>query len=94
MRAIVEFLVHARILDFASDPRVIVAAAVLFVVALFLRWKAVAISLFVVAALLVVAERSKLAEGKTAMDQDMLMFAVGSLLVIVVLIYLLFIRGD
>jgi len=94
VRAIIDFLINARIVDFASDPRVIVAAAVLFVVALFLRWKAVALSLFAAGALVAVAERSQLAEGNTAMDQNMLMFAIGSLAVIVVLIYFLFIRGD
>jgi hypothetical protein len=47
-----------------------------------------------VAALVAVAKYSRLAEGEAAMDTNMLVFAIGSFLVIVVAIYFLFIRGD
>jgi len=120
VRAIFDFLVETRIMEFVTDPRVVFAAAALFLLSLFMRWKYLAIFLFgagaLVAALFLlslfmrwkylaiflfgagalvaVARYSKLAEGKASMDQNMLVFAIGTFLVAVVLIYFLFIRGD
>jgi len=70
------------------------AAGALFLLSLVMKWRAVALTLFAVAALMAVARYSKLAEGKAAVDTNMLVFAIGSFLVIVVVIYFLFIRGD
>lgn len=94
MREIIDFLINAQVIEFLRDPRVMFAAGVLFLLSLALKWRVVAITLFAVAALVAVARYSKLAEGKTAMDTNMLVFAIGSFLVIVVVIYFLFIRGD
>lgn len=94
MSAIIDFLVNAHILDFAADPRVLVAAAALFLVSLVMRWKVIALSLFGAAALVAVARYSRLAEGKAYMDQNLLVFALGTFLVVVILVYFLFIRGD
>lgn len=71
-----------------------IAAGALFLLSIALKWRVVALTLFAVAALVAVARYSKLAEGKAAMDTNMLVFAIGSFLVIVVVIYFLFIRGD
>ncbi|MGA6994530.1 MAG: hypothetical protein WBX50_11615 [Candidatus Deferrimicrobiaceae bacterium] len=94
MREIIDFLINAQVIEFLSDPRVMFAAGALFLLSLALKWRVVAITLFAVAALVAVARYSKLAEGKAAMDTNMLVFAIGSFLVIVVVIYFLFIRGD
>ncbi len=94
MRSFIDFLINAQFLDFLTDPRVVFAAGALFLVSLFLRWKFVAITIFAVGALVAVARYSRLAEGRTSMDQNMLVFAIGTFLVIVVVIYFLFIRGD
>ena len=94
MRAIFDFLVETHIMEFVTDPRVVFAAAALFLLSLFMRWKYLAIFLFGAGALVAVARYSKLAEGKASMDQNMLVFAIGTFLVAVVLIYFLFIRGD
>ena len=94
MRAIFDFLVQAQIMDFLTDPRVLFVAGVLFLVSLFLKWRIVGITIFAVAALVAVAHYSRLTEGKAAMDRDLLFFSVGSFVVIVVVIYFLFIRGD
>ena len=80
--------------EFLTDPRVIFAAGALFLLSLVMKWRVVALSLFAVAALVAVARYSKLAEGKTDMNTNLLVFAIGSFLVIVVVIYFLFIRGD
>lgn len=94
MRALVDSLINARILDFLTDPRVVIAAGVLFLVSLVFRWRIVAITLFAVGALVTVIHYSRLGEGRVSMDQNLLVFAIGSFLVIVIVIYFLFIRGD
>lgn len=94
MREIIDFLIHAQVIEFLTDPRVMFAAVALFLLSLVMKWKVVALTLFAVAALVAVAHYSKLAEGQAAMDTNMLVFAIGSFLVIVVVIYFLFIRGD
>jgi positive regulator of sigma E activity len=81
-------------MDFLTDPRVLFVAGAVFLVSLFFKWRILAITIFAVAALVTVARYSRLAEGRTSMDQNLLVFAVGSFLVIVVVIYFLFIRGD
>ena len=94
MREIFNFLVHSQVMDFLTDPRVLFVAGALFLVSLFLKWRIVGITIFTVAALVTVARYSRLAEGKTSMDTNLLVFAIGSFLVIVVVIYFLFFRGD
>ncbi len=94
MSGIIDFLVQAHVMDFVTDPRVIFAAAVLFIASLFFKWRILGLTIFAVAALVAVAHYSRLAEGKAAMDRDLLFFSVGSFVVIVVVIYFLFIRGD
>ena len=94
MRAFIDFLVNAQVMDFITDPRVLFITGALFLVSLFLKWRIVGITIFTVAALVTVARYSRLAEGRTSMDQNLLVFAIGSFLVIVVVIYFLFIRGD
>jgi len=94
VREIFDFLVDTRILEYATDPRFVFAAAALFLVSLFMKWRVVALSLFAAGALVAVARYSQLIEGKAALGQNMLVFVIGTLLVAVVLIYFLFIRGD
>ena len=94
MRGIVDFLIDTQILQIASDPRVMFAAGALFLISLVMRWRILALSLFGVASLLAVARYSRLAEGRTSLDQNMVVFVIGSVLVVAVLVYFLFIRGD
>jgi hypothetical protein len=94
LHGIVDFLINTQILQVASDPRVMFAAGALFLISLFLRWRILALSIFGVAALVAVVRYSRLAEGRTSLDQYMVVFVIGSVLVIAVLIYFLFIRGD
>ena len=94
MKEIFDFLVDARVMELATDPRVLFGCGVLFVVAVFMRWKYVLLTLFGVGAVLAVARVSGLSEGRTMMDTNILVFSVGTLLVGVVLIYFLFIQGD
>lgn len=94
MREVVDFLVSARVMDLAADPRVLIACGIVFLIAVALRWKYVLLFMFGTGALLAVTRFSRLSEGHAAVDSNMLVFAVGTLLVGVVLIYFLFIKGD
>jgi len=94
MREIINFLVSARVTELASDSRVLFLAGALLLVAVVMRWKMVLLSLFGIGAVLAVARYSGLSQGNTAMDRNMVIFSVGTLLVGVVLIYFLFIKGD
>jgi len=94
LRGIIDFLIETKILQIASDPRVMFAAGALFLISLVMRWRILALSLFGVASLLAVARYSRLAEGRTSLDQNMVVFVIGSVLVVAVLVYFLFIRGD
>jgi hypothetical protein len=94
LRGIIDFLIDTQILQIASDPRVMFAAGALFLISLVMRWRILALSLFGVASLLAVARYSRLAEGRTSLDQNMVVFVIGSVLVVAVLVYFLFIRGD
>lgn len=94
MREIVDFLISARVMELATDPRVLFAAGALFLVAALMRWKIVLLSLFAIGAIMAVAHYSGLSEGDTSMGRHMLIFSIGTLLVGVVLIYFLFIKGD
>jgi multisubunit Na+/H+ antiporter MnhF subunit len=94
LQGIVDFLIDTQILTIASDPRVMFAAGALFLVSLFMKWRILALSIFGVAAMVAVARYSRLAEGRTSLDQYMVVFVVGSVLVVAVVIYFLFIRGD
>ena len=94
MQEIVDFLVSARVMKLAGDPRVLFAAGALFLVSIIMRWKIVSLSLFGVGAILAIARFSGLSEGQASVDPSMLVFSIGTLLVGVVLIYFLFIKGD
>lgn len=94
MKEMVDFLVSARVTELAADPRVLVACGILFLVAVAMRWKYVLLFLFGTGAVLAIARWSRLSEGHASLDRNMVVFAVGTLLVGVVLIYFLFIRGD
>lgn len=94
MREIVDFLVGTRVMDLAANPGVLIACGILFVVALIMRWKHVLLFLFGIGAVLGIARHTGLSEGYVPVDRNMVVFAAGTLLVGVVVIYVLFIKGD
>jgi positive regulator of sigma E activity len=93
VRQILEFLTSASVMDLAADPRVLFAAAALFVLAALFRWKYVLLFLFGIGGFLTVIRYSH-ARGGASIDDNLVVFSVGTLAVAVVLIYFLFIRGD
>lgn len=80
-------------MELAADPRVLFAAAVVFVLAALFRWKYVLLFLFGVGGILTVIRYTHTGKG-AAIDDNLITFSVGTLAVAVVLIYFLFIRGD
>jgi len=93
VKQILEFLTSASIMDLAADPKVLFAAAVLFVLAALFRWKYVLLFLFGIGGTLAVIRYTHPGRG-AGIDDNLVIFAVGTLAVAVVLIYFLFIRGD
>ncbi len=92
MKDVIDFVASIELGKLAADPRVLVAAAVLAVVAVLMRWKYVILFLFGLCAILAVARYAHLTEA--ALDTNMFIFVGGTLAVGFVLIYFLFIRGD
>ncbi len=95
MEQVLEFLTSKSLAEMAADPRVLFGTAVLFVIAVLLRWKYVLLFLFAVGATMIVL---RYAGGgvsdNTIIDRNMALFIGGTLVIAVVLIYFLFIRGD
>jgi len=94
MKEIIDFLMSARIMELATDPRVLFATAVVFVIAVLLRWKYVLLFLFGVGGILAVVRYTNPGAGTGPDDQQMVFFVGGVLVIAVVLIYFLFIKGD
>jgi len=94
MREIVDFLTSGKIMDLATDPRVLFLVAVVFVIAVLMRWKLILLLLFAVGGVLAVVSYTNPAAGGGVVDRQMLLFVGGVLAVAVVLIYFLFIKGD
>ena len=94
MKEIVDYLASAQVANLASDPRVLFAAAVLFIVAVLMRWKSVFLLMFGVGGIMTVVRYTNAGGGGASLDRNLVVFAVGSFVVGVVLIYFLFIKGD
>ena len=79
----------------AADPRILFGTAVLFVLAVLLRWKYVLLFLFAIGATMAVLRYAGGGgSAETIVDRNMMLFVGGTLVIAVVLIYFLFIRGD
>ena len=95
MDQVLEFLTSKSLAEMAADPRVLFGTAVLFVLAVLLRWKFVLLFLFAIGATLIVLRYAGGGvSADTIIDRNMVLFIGGTLVIAVVLIYFLFIRGD
>jgi hypothetical protein len=94
MTEIYDFLTSTKLMELASDPRVLFAAAVVFVIAIVMRWKFVLILLFGIGGTIAVIRYTNPGAGAGPLDSQMPYFIGGILAVAVVLIYFLFIKGD
>ncbi len=94
MEGILEYLTNAKVMELASDTRVLFAAGVLFILALILRWKFVIALLFGLAGTNGDIKYANLGEGEASINQNLVTFGVGTVIVAAVLIYYLFIRSD
>ncbi|MBE0606578.1 MAG: hypothetical protein IH610_09870 [Deltaproteobacteria bacterium] len=93
MDQIINFLTTKTIAEMAADPRVLFGAVVIFVLAVLFRWKYVLLVLFAIGATMTVLKYT--GGGGTSdivVDQGMMLFIGGTIVIAIVLIYFLFIR--
>jgi hypothetical protein len=91
---ILDFLTNAKIMELASDTRVLFGVGLLFILAVLFRWKFILLLLFAVSGTLAVIRYANLESGQASLDKNLLTFGIGTLAVAGVLIYFLFIRSD
>jgi len=90
---IIEFLTSKSLAEMAADPRVLFGTGVVFVLAVLFRWKFVLLFLFAIGATITVLRYT--AGGGSSdivVDQGMMLFIGGTIVIAVVLIYFVFIR--
>ena len=93
MDQIIDFLTNKSIAEMAADPRVLFGTAVLFVVAVLLRWKYVILFLFAIGATMAVMKYvGGGGPSEIIVDRGMMLFIGGTVVIAIVLIYFLFIR--
>src|SRR3989337_71801 len=84
MAEIIDFLTSANVTELATDPRVLVLAAVIFIAAVLMRWKFILLLLLGVGGVLAVVRYSNLGKAvEGPMDHQLLIF-VGGILVVAV----------
>ncbi|MCL5966313.1 MAG: hypothetical protein M1550_03735 [Deltaproteobacteria bacterium] len=94
MHSLFDFLLNADVTTIATDPRVLFIAAVLFILAVIFKWKAVLLLLFAAGGILAVLHYSKITQGQAEIGGNIYIFAGGTLVIGFVLIYFFFMRGD
>jgi len=91
---IFDFLTNAKIMELASDTRVLFGVGALVILAILFRWKYVLLLVFALGATMAVIRYTNLESGQGSLDTSLVTFGVGTLAVAGVLIYFLFIRSD
>ncbi len=95
MDSILKYLQNPEFATIASDPRALFVVGVILVLAVIFRWKGVLLLFFAIGGALAVLRYSGIGETHSGeIDMSLLVFAGGSVVVGVILIYFLFIRGD
>ncbi len=92
MGDVIEYIASINLAELAANKAFLAAMAALFVVAVFMRWKFVLLSVFGFCAVLAVAHYSNMEDAR--LDTQLFLFVVGMFVIAVVLIYFFFIRGD
>lgn len=93
MDQIIDFLTNKNLVEMAADPRVLFGTAVVFVLAILFRWKYVLLFLFAIGATMTVLRYTGGGgTSDTIVDQNMMLFIGGTIVIAIVLIYFLFIR--
>lgn len=93
MDQIIDFLTSKSIAEMAADSRVLFVVVAVFVLAVLFRWKYVLLVLFAIGATMTVLKYT--AGGGSSeiiVDQGMMLFIGGTIVIAIVLIYFLFIR--
>jgi len=90
---IIDFLTSKTLAEMAADPRVLFGTVVIFVLAVLFRWKYVLLVLFAIGATMTVLRYTGGGgSSEIIVDQGMMLFIGGTIVIAIVLIYFLFIR--
>ena len=93
MDQILDFFTSKSVAEMAADPRVMFGTLVVFVLAVLFRWKYVLLFMFAIGATMTVLRYT--GGGGTSdiiVDQSMMLFIGGTIVIAIVLIYFVFIR--
>jgi hypothetical protein len=90
---IIDFLTSKSLPEMAADSRVLFVVVAVFVLAVLFRWKYVLLVLFAIGATMTVLKyTSGGGASDIVVDQGMMLFIGGTIVIAIVLIYFLFIR--
>ena len=93
MDQIIEFLTSKSLAEMAADPRVLFGTVVVFILAVLFRWKYVLLFMFAIGATMAVLRYTGGGgTSETIVDQSMMLFIGGTIVIAIVLIYFIFIR--
>ena len=88
-----ESLTTANLIGYATDFRVLIVVGILLIVSLYFRWKPVLMAIFAIGGIVTVIRIANVKSG-AAIDQNVIYFGLGTVLVGAVLIYYMFIKSD
>ncbi len=88
------YLSSESFFQFASDPLVFIGIIILFVLAVIFRWKWVLVILLFCGGSLAIIRYTNFKPVDGSVDPTLVSFVVGSVVITVAIIYLVFIRSD
>ena len=93
MEQIVDYLTSKTLAEMAADPRILFGVGVVFTLAVLFRWKYVLLFMFAIGATMTVLRYTSGGGSSDAIvDQSMMLFIGGTIVIAIVLIYFVFIR--
>lgn len=94
MEMLIAYVTSKNFMAFASDTRVILALAIVFIMAILFRWKWVLVFLLLGGGMMAIIRYTSFQPIDGSVDPTLLGFILSSILITVAIIYLVFIRSD
>jgi hypothetical protein len=88
------YLTSQSFFQFASDPKVLFGLIIVFVIAVIFRWKWVLVTLLFCGGSLAIIRYTNFRPVDGSVDPTLVSFIVGSVVITIAIIYLVFIRSD